>query len=182
MLGPVSTWMGDRLGTLGAVGTFAFSNSSLFPFLLSGVIRKGSPQYKGSSFWKFLVTFLLKLLQLVQFECQRHPNPPVSSISGLRRISLFSLLALWGNKNWPPIIKMKQIENCQEKMGCKWFSLNAPGTQNLFVWSFSGLEEFPYCAAKSNGEMRRHWPFGLMASSFVRGSEMYVMLIRGLVK
>ena len=36
--------------------------------------------------------------------------------------SLFSLLALWGNKNWPPSIKMKQIENCQNKiglMGCK---------------------------------------------------------------
>ena len=47
-------------------------------------------------------------------------------------ISIFSLLALWGNKNWPPRIKMKQIENCQNKMslkGCKSSSLNAPGTQ-----------------------------------------------------
>ena len=34
-------------------------------------------------------------------------------------IPLFSVLALWGNKNWPPSIKMKQIENSQNKMGLK---------------------------------------------------------------
>ena len=48
------------------------------------------------------------------------------------QISLFSVLVLWGNKNWPPSIKMKQIENCQDKMGlkgCKWSSLNVPGTE-----------------------------------------------------
>ena len=41
--------MGDRLGTLGAVVTFAFLLFSLYfvHFQLSGVIRKGSSQYKG---------------------------------------------------------------------------------------------------------------------------------------
>ena len=45
--------------------------------------------------------------------------------------SLFSLLALWGNKYCPPSIKMNQIENCQNKIlkGCKRSSLNFPGTQ-----------------------------------------------------
>ena len=46
--------------------------------------------------------------------------------------SPFSLLALWGNKNYPPNIKGKQIENLQNKLGLKglkWSSLNGPGTQ-----------------------------------------------------
>ena len=61
--------------------------------------------------------------------------------------SLFSLLALWGNKNWPPSIKMKQIENCQNKMGlkgCKWSSLNASGTQTPLFHSVLELEKLPF--------------------------------------
>ena len=45
--------------------------------------------------------------------------------------SLFSLLALWGNKNWTPRIKVEKIENLRNKTGlggCNWSSLNAPGT------------------------------------------------------
>ena len=63
------------------------------------------------------------------------------------KISLFSLLALWGNKNWPPSIKMKQIENCQNKMGlkgCKWSSLNAPGTQTPWSHPFLKLDISPF--------------------------------------
>ena len=48
------------------------------------------------------------------------------------QISPFSLLALWGNKNWPPSMKVQQMENSQNKMGlkgCKCSSLNALGTQ-----------------------------------------------------
>ena len=33
------------------------------------------------------------------------------------RISLFSLLALWGNTKWAPSIKGENFENCQDKMG-----------------------------------------------------------------
>ena len=61
--------------------------------------------------------------------------------------SLFSLLALWGNKNWPPSIKVKQIENCQNKMGlkgCKWSSLNATGTENPLSHPFLVLGEFHF--------------------------------------
>ena len=59
------------------------------------------------------------------------------------KISLFSLSVLWGNKNWPPIIKTKQIENCQNKMGfkgCKWSGLNAPGTLTLLSHSVLELD------------------------------------------
>ena len=62
-------------------------------------------------------------------------------------ISLFSLLALCGNKNWPPSMKVKKLENFQNKrglMGCKWSSLNAPGTENPLSHSLLGLEEFPF--------------------------------------
>ena len=47
--------------------------------------------------------------------------------------SLFPLLALWGNKNWPPTMNVKKMENFHNKMGlkgCKWSSLNAPVTEN----------------------------------------------------
>ena len=46
--------------------------------------------------------------------------------------SLFSTLALWGNKNWPPSMKVKKFKFLQNKMGlkgCKWSSLNAVGTE-----------------------------------------------------
>ena len=47
-----------------------------------------------------------------------------------------SILALWGNKNWPPIMKVKKLEMFRNKMslmGCKWSSLNTPGTEFL-LW------------------------------------------------
>ena len=61
--------------------------------------------------------------------------------------SLFPLLALWGNKNWPPSMKVKKLENFQNKkglMGCKWSSLNAPGTENPLSHPLLGLGEFPF--------------------------------------
>ena len=63
----------------------------------------------------------------------------------------FLILALWGNKNWPPSIKVQKFENQENKIGlrgCKWSSLNAPGIYSpeyhsswensifkFFVWS-----------------------------------------------
>ena len=47
--------------------------------------------------------------------------------------SLFPLLALWGNKNWPPSMKVEKLKIFWDKMGsmgCIWSSLNAPGTEN----------------------------------------------------
>ena len=54
---------------------------------------------------------------MVQFECPRHPNPSVSSNFGVGRIPLFQLLGLSGNKNWPPSMKMKKLENSLKKRG-----------------------------------------------------------------
>ena len=61
--------------------------------------------------------------------------------------SLFQLLALWGNKNWPPSMKVKMMENLQSKSGlkgCKWPSLNAQGTENSLSHSLLELGEFPF--------------------------------------
>ena len=61
--------------------------------------------------------------------------------------TLFLLLALWGNKNWPPSIKMREIGNFQNKMGLKgykWSNLNAPGTQMPLPHVFLELEELPF--------------------------------------
>ena len=61
--------------------------------------------------------------------------------------SLFPLLALWGNKNWPPSMKVKKLENFQEvkgAKGCKWSSLKAPGTESPLSHPVWKLEEFPF--------------------------------------
>ena len=84
---------------------------------------------------------------MVQFEYPGHPNPSVSSNFGVGRISLFPLLALWGNKNWPPSMKVKKLKIFQDKMGsmgCKWSSLNAPGTQSPLSHPILKLDEFPF--------------------------------------
>ena len=70
---------------------------------------------------------------MVQFECPRHWKPTASSFSGVVRIPFSQLLALWGNKNWLPSMKVKKLENHQNKRGstdCQWSSLNGPCTEN----------------------------------------------------
>ena len=59
----------------------------------------------------------------------------------------FPLLALWGNKNWPPSMKVEKLEKFFHKMGlmgCKWSSLNAPGTEIPLSHSILKLGEFPF--------------------------------------
>ena len=72
--------------------------------------------------------------------------------------SLFSVLALWGNKNWPPTMKAKKLDDCKNKSGlraCKWSSLNAPGTQTPLSWPFMKLQEFPFLSKKWGN---KNWP------------------------
>ena len=57
--------------------------------------------------------------------------------------SPFPLLALWGNKNWPPSMKKKIMKIFWHKkgsIGCKWYSYNAPGIENPIYKSNSGDE------------------------------------------
>ena len=61
--------------------------------------------------------------------------------------SLFPLIALWGNKNWPPSMKVKKMKIFRNKMGlkgCKWSSLNAPGPQTHLSHPILELGEFPF--------------------------------------
>ena len=61
--------------------------------------------------------------------------------------SLFPLLALWGNKNWPTSMKVKKLKIFWNKMGsmdCKWSSLNAPGTQTPLPHPILKLGEVPF--------------------------------------
>ena len=58
-------------------------------------------------------------------------------------------LSLWGNKNWPPMLKVKKFENLGDKIGftgCKWSSLNAPGTEILVSDSECQKSIFPFSA------------------------------------
>ena len=80
----------------------------------------------------------------------------------------FPLLALWGNKNWPPSMKVKKLKifwNKMGSMGCKWSSLNAPGTESSLSHSFwhSGSSNFRLlrlgrAMKDTNGTSRRQSP------------------------
>ena len=75
--------------------------------------------------------------------------------------SPFSILGLWGKKNWPPSIKVNQIENSQNKMGlkgCKWSSLKAPGTQTPLSHSLLELGKLPFLSISHLG-----WVIGMDA-------------------
>ena len=59
----------------------------------------------------------------------------------------FPIIGLWGNKNWPPSMKVKKMENFQNKRGlkgCKWSCLNTPGTENLLYHSLFGVGRIPF--------------------------------------
>ena len=74
-------------------------------------------QYEIAKNGKFPEQNGLKGMQMVQFECPQ-PLKPLCLIHFWNwQNSPFSLLALWGNKNWPPSIMVKQIEISQNKMG-----------------------------------------------------------------
>ena len=90
-------------------------------------------------------------------EVQRDANGPVWMPQALETLclihflgwknSLFPLLALWGNKNWPPSMKVKKLKIFWDRMsskGCKWSSLNAPGTENPLSHQVLELGEFPF--------------------------------------
>ena len=77
---------------------------------------------------------------LLSLRCRR--------LSYLTKVAEFSFsLADWGNKNWPPSMKVEKLENFQDKSGskgCKWSSLNGPGTETPLHHPILKLEEFPF--------------------------------------
>ena len=106
------------------VGRIPFSD-----YWPSGVIRMGSPVWKCKS-WKIFRTKVT----------QQDANGPVWMPQALKPLclihfwswvnSLFRLLALWGNKNGLPsmkVPKLKIYENKSDSTGCKWPRLNATG-------------------------------------------------------
>ena len=66
---------------------------------------------------------------------------------GRNPFSHFQPPPLWGNKNWPPSIKVEKFENLINKIGlkcCKWSSLNAPGTKKPVPCSGWENSTFPF--------------------------------------
>ena len=56
------------------------------------------------------------------------------------------IIGLWGNKNGLPSMKVKKLENVQSETGlkgCKWSSLNAPGTQTPQSYPYWEREILP---------------------------------------
>ena len=96
----------------------------------------------------------LKMLQMVQFECPRITHPLVSFTFEEFSFLIFSSCcfppsSLWGIKNWFIMGgcrargKAEKVESFWNKIslsGCKWSSLNAPGTESPV--SHSGWENF----------------------------------------
>ena len=73
--------------------------------------------------------------------------------------SLFPLLALWRNKNWPPSMKVKKLGNFLNKSGlsgCKWSNLNGPGAQvDIFTPSIMDDTNTSLCVSSSFNIQRR---------------------------
>merc|ERR1711884_767964 len=82
---------------------------------------------------------------------------PLSPIHiGKREIHPTPIIGLWGSKNGLPNMKVKKLEKFQNKMGlrgCKWSSLNAPGTQSP--------QSHPYWE-KGNSSNSHNWPSGVI--------------------
>ena len=79
---------------------------------------------------------------MIEFEC-----PNLNSTHSFLEFDdfPFPLLALWGNKKWAPSMNTEKLENFGEKSGltgCKWSSLNVPGTRKPLSHSVLELGEF----------------------------------------
>ena len=71
--------------------------------------------------------------------------------------SLFPILALWGNKNSPPCMKVKKLEKSGNKsglMGCKWSSLIAQGAEDPLSHPFLELRNSHFSQNWSSGVIR----------------------------
>ena len=110
--------MPQALKTLGLI-QFWSCVISLFPLLTLRGNKNWPPSMKvekGGKIWK---QKWLNKLQMVEFECHRHWKPSVSFSFGVGTISLFPLLALWGNKNWPPQYEGEKVWIISEQKGFK---------------------------------------------------------------
>ena len=68
---------------------------------------------------------------------------------------------LWGNKNWPPSMKMKSLKIFWSKigsMGCKGSNLNAPGTENPLSHLILKLDESPFPIISPLLWGNKNWP------------------------
>ena len=89
----------------------------------------------------------------VKVPCQRAANGLVRMPQALKSPCLSQFLSclnflfpvLWGSRNWPPSIKVKKLKIFWDKMGskgCKYSSLNAPGTETPLSHPILKLDEF----------------------------------------
>ena len=114
----------------------------------TGTVPTFAPQYESERVGKISEQNGLKGLQVVQFEC---PRP------GKGKFSQLPLLALWGNKNGLPSMKVKELGKFQNKMGlkgCKGCNCKArsPVSQSLRV--YSGSPSF-FCFRTAFGDASR---------------------------
>ena len=104
-----------------------FLDDSFFSFSARGN-KNLAPQYKGEKVGKFGEQKWLNRLQMVQL------NAPGTEFPLFHHFldDSFVPFSAWGNKNWPPSIKVKKLENFGNKIGLrewKGSSLNASGTE-----------------------------------------------------
>ena len=112
------------------------------PFPLSGVMYNWTPLYESQQIGKHLGQNQFNRLQMVQFECPRYRNNCVSFTAERIPFLIFSSGVI---RNGIPSIKLRTIENFWDKIsltGCKWSSLNAPGTDTPVSHSFLGESLF----------------------------------------
>ena len=110
----------------------------------------------------------VKSLKIIRTKgAEQAANGPVWMLQALKTLclirfwgcenSLFPLLALWGNKNWPPSMKVKKLEifgNKSGLRGCKWSRLKGPGTETPLSHPILKLGELPFPNIGPSGVIR----------------------------
>ena len=138
----------DAYGTCKKIHKYTYNfgwENSLSPLLAQWGNENGLPAWN----WKSLKNIMTKVAYQAANDSVWMPQAlkPLCLIQFWSWLNyLFPLLALWGNKNWPPSMKVQKLKIFWNKMsskGCKWSSLNGPGTENPLSHSILKLAEFP---------------------------------------
>ena len=138
--------MPKALETLCLIHFWGWVNSP-FPLLALWGNKNWPPSMKVKKLEIFQNKWGLKGCQWSSLNAQGTGNPLSHPILKLVEFPFPLIGPLWGNKNWPPSMKVKKLKfygNKSGLKGCKWSSLNAPGTESTLSHPILKLDEFSF--------------------------------------
>ena len=145
--------------------------NSIFQLLALLGNKNWPPSMKGKKLQKFGNKKGLMGCKWSSLNAPGTGNPLSHPILKLGDCPFSKILALWGNKNCPPSMKVKKVEKFGNKsglMGCKWSSLNVPRTSRSFYHPIWKLKDYPFLCGLASacrpGRYRLNIPTALCAA------------------